>query len=87
MRIEPVPMDQTLTRAAVEAAAEQGASCEEIVSGAGHDAQMMGRTFPACMLFVPSRGGVSHSPLEFTSAHQLDIGVRTLANVLYKLAY
>ncbi|MBY8911283.1 allantoate deiminase [Bacillus sp. YC2] len=87
MRIEPVPMDQTLTRAAVEAAAEQGASCEEIISGAGHDAQMIGRTFPACMLFVPSRGGVSHSALEFTSAHQLDIGVRTLANLLYKLAY
>lgn len=39
------------------------------------------------MLFVPSRGGISHSPLEFTPAHQLETGVLTLANVLHKLAY
>ncbi|WFQ86601.1 allantoate deiminase [Bacillus velezensis] len=87
MRIEPVQMDHTLTRTAAQAAKEQGADPEKIVSGAGHDAQMLGRTFPACMLFVPSRGGISHSPLEFTPAHQLETGVLTLANVLHKLAY
>ncbi|MFJ1449300.1 allantoate deiminase [Bacillus velezensis] len=87
MRIEPVPMDKTLSAKALETAAENGISCEEMVSGAGHDAQMIGRSCPACMLFVPSRGGISHSPKEFTSARQLEIGVRTLTNLLYKLAY
>ncbi|MBT2626997.1 allantoate deiminase [Bacillus sp. ISL-32] len=87
MSIEPVPMDQTLKAAALQTAAENRISCEEIVSGAGHDAQMIGRRFPACMLFVPSQGGISHSPREFTSARQLDIGVRVLTNLLYKLAY
>ena len=35
-------------------------------SGAGHDAQMMARLGPMGMIFVPSLGGVSHSPLERT---------------------
>ncbi|MBU2658486.1 allantoate deiminase [Bacillus cabrialesii] len=87
MRIEPVPMDERLKAAALETAAENGISCEEMVSGAGHDAQMIGRRHPACMLFVPSRGGISHSPKEYTSARQLETGVRTLTDLLYKLAY
>lgn len=87
MQIEPVPMDERLKAAALETAAENGISCEEMVSGAGHDAQMIGRRYPACMLFVPSRGGISHSPKEYTSARQLEIGVRALTDLLYKLAY
>lgn len=87
MRIEPVPMDERLKAAAFETALENGFSCEEMVSGAGHDAQMIGRCYPACMLFVPSRGGISHSPKEYTSARQLEIGVRALTDLLYKLAY
>ncbi|MDU0156680.1 allantoate deiminase [Bacillus cabrialesii] len=87
MRIEPVPMDERLKAAALETAAENGISCEEMVSGAGHDAQMIGRRHPACMLFVPSRGGISHSPKEYTSARQLETGVRALTDLLYKLAY
>ncbi|MFP7232639.1 allantoate deiminase [Bacillus subtilis] len=87
MRIEPVPMDERLKAAALETAAENGISCEEMVSGAGHDAQMIGRRHPACMLFVPSRGGISHSPKEYTRARQLEIGVRALTDLLYKLAY
>ncbi|MCI4170808.1 M20/M25/M40 family metallo-hydrolase, partial [Bacillus spizizenii] len=67
MRLEPVPRDARLKAAAFETAAETGISCEEMVSGAGHDAQRFGRCYPACILFVPSRGGISHSPKEYTS--------------------
>lgn len=35
-------------------------------SGAGHDAQMMAQLVPMGMIFVPSVGGVSHSPKELT---------------------
>jgi N-carbamoyl-L-amino-acid hydrolase len=35
-------------------------------SGAGHDAQSMARLGPMGMIFVPSVGGVSHSPKELT---------------------
>jgi N-carbamoyl-L-amino-acid hydrolase len=36
-------------------------------SGAGHDAQMIAALCPMGMIFVPSVGGISHSPLERTS--------------------
>lgn len=36
-------------------------------SGAGHDAQMIAALCPMGMIFVPSIGGVSHSPLERTT--------------------
>lgn len=35
-------------------------------SGAGHDAQMMAQLSPMGMIFVPSIGGISHSPRELT---------------------
>jgi N-carbamoyl-L-amino-acid hydrolase len=35
-------------------------------SGAGNDAQSMARIMPMGMIFVPSGGGISHSPCEFT---------------------
>ena len=51
-------------------------------SGAGHDAQMMARLGPMGMIFVPSVGGVSHSPKELTSwddcANGADVLLRTV---------
>ena len=35
-------------------------------SGAGHDAMCIATLAPQGMIFVPSRGGVSHAPEEFT---------------------
>ncbi len=37
-----------------------------MTSGAGHGAQMIARIAPAAMIFVPSRGGISHNPREHT---------------------
>ncbi|HWL13858.1 MAG TPA: M20/M25/M40 family metallo-hydrolase, partial [Ureibacillus sp.] len=58
-----------------------------MVSGAGHDAQVFGHYLPTTMLFVPSKDGISHSPLEFTDSSQLEIGVSVLMEYLYELAY
>lgn len=64
----------------VEAAAQrQGFSCRRMVSGAGHDAQMMARICPTGMMFVPSRAGLSHCPQEFTGPEDLRRGVLTPA--------
>jgi N-carbamoyl-L-amino-acid hydrolase len=38
------------------------------------------------MLFVPSRNGISHNPLEFTEPAQLEAGARALAWSLVALA-
>ena len=52
---------------------------------AGHDALALQRRFPAVLLFVPSVGGVSHSPAEFTAAQDLETGLEALVAVLCRL--
>ena len=43
-------------------------------SGAGHDAQILAQHLPACMLFIPSIGGVSHDFIEDTSEADIVLG-------------
>ena len=51
----------------IEAAcAKLGLKHQRQPSGAGHDAQMMSLVGPMGMIFVPSVGGISHSPKELT---------------------
>jgi N-carbamoyl-L-amino-acid hydrolase len=49
-----------------EAARSLGLKTMRLPSGAGHDAQMMAKLGPMGMIFVPSGGGISHSPKELT---------------------
>ncbi len=49
------------------AASDLGLSSMKMPSGAGHDAQSMARLAPMGMIFVPSAGGISHSPKELTT--------------------
>jgi N-carbamoyl-L-amino-acid hydrolase len=49
----------------------RGHATRRMTSGAGHDAQMLARTCPAAMIFVPSVGGISHNPREHTDAEDL----------------
>jgi N-carbamoyl-L-amino-acid hydrolase len=55
-------------QAAIEGAAgELGLRSMRLPSGAGHDAQMAAKLGPMGMIFVPSVGGISHSPKELTA--------------------
>ena len=56
-----------------------------MTSGAGHDAQMMARVAPSAMIFVPSRGGISHNPAELTADADLIAGASVLLDVARKL--
>ena len=56
-------------------------------SGAGHDAQVMASRFPAGMLFIPSKNGVSHTPEEYTSPQQLETGFFVLKQALRTAAW
>jgi len=54
-------------QASIEAAAAKlGLKTRRLPSGAGHDAQVMAALGPMGMIFVPSVGGISHSPREFS---------------------
>lgn len=85
-RLPPTRMDPLTIAAIEEAAREVGARAIRLTSGAGHDAMVLGRHVAAGMVFVPSRGGVSHAPEEFTEARLCELGVAVLAGALKRLA-
>jgi N-carbamoyl-L-amino-acid hydrolase len=85
-RFEPVAFDPAVVDLVERTATRQGHTVLRLPSGAGHDAQMFARVCPTGMVFVPSRGGVSHNPAEFTAPHDLEAGARVLAEVLVELA-
>ena len=49
-----------------ESCKEREYSYKRLPSGAGHDALEIGQIIPTVMLFVPSKDGRSHCPVEFT---------------------
>jgi len=72
---------------------KHGASYTALPSGAWHDVGVLhdqqrddGSKIPIGMLFVPCRGGVSHSPHEYTSPEQLALGAEVLAEAMAELA-
>lgn len=84
-RFEPVQFDERIV-ATIEAAAQaRGLACRRMTSGAGHDAQMIARIAPTAMIFVPSKGGISHNPKEFTADDDLIAGANILLDVVRKL--
>jgi N-carbamoyl-L-amino-acid hydrolase len=71
----------------VEGAAQMlGYAHRRMISGAGHDAQIMARKYPVGMIFIPSRGGVSHSPAEYSSPEDLAAGANVLLQTVLELA-
>jgi len=71
----------------VEAIAENlGLSTKRLPSGAGHDAQIMAAVCPACMIFVPSVGGISHNVNEYTAPADLAAGANVLLRLMLELA-
>lgn len=81
----PAPTDQRIRSLIVESATQLGLTTKQMPSGAGHDAQDMARLGPVGMIFVPSVGGISHSPLEFSRPHEVVSGANVLLQTLLKL--
>lgn len=74
----PSPMSPEAIGAVEAACRASGRTWRRMVSGAGHDAHALAARVPAGMIFVPSTGGVSHSPLETTPDAHLVAGAQVL---------
>jgi hydantoinase/carbamoylase family amidase len=84
--LAPTPMDPQVVAAFEAAAAEQLVEPLRMWSGAGHDAMVIAPHAPTGMVFVPSVGGVSHSPREWTETADCELGARVLAGTIRQLA-
>jgi N-carbamoyl-L-amino-acid hydrolase len=77
---EPALTDHAIQSDIRAAARAVGYTALDLPSGAGHDAQEIAHLAPVGMIFVPSRGGISHSPREYSSPDDVANG----AEVLYR---
>ena len=59
-----------------------GLTRQRMPSGAGHDAQEIAHIAPMGMIFIPSVGGISHSPKEFSKAADITNGANVLLNAV-----
>ncbi|HXU39349.1 MAG TPA: Zn-dependent hydrolase [Blastocatellia bacterium] len=83
--IEPAPTNQRIRKLIDETAKSLGLSTKWMPSGAGHDAQEIARLGPVGMIFIPSVGGISHSPKEFSRPEDIANGANVLLHSLLKL--
>ncbi len=65
-RHSPSMMSDEIQQAYALACDDLGLTHIALTSGAGHDGQSLADMCPVGMIFVPSAGGASHSPREFT---------------------
>jgi allantoate deiminase len=83
----PVPIDAHMRALLWRAAKDSGINAAEMVSGAGHDAQILASRCRVGMLFVPSIGGRSHCPEEATKPEHVELGTKVLRRALELMAY
>ena len=82
---KPALMTKQIQSEIAASAESLGLTYKYMPSGAGHDAQDMALIAPAGMIFVPSVGGISHSPKEFTSASDMANGANVLMRTILSL--
>jgi len=77
---DPVHMSPDIQRIINTSASNLGLSTASIASAAGHDAQSFAPIIPTGMIFIPSIGGISHSPQEFSKWRDCVNGAKVLLN-------
>ena len=82
---KPALTDKMIQDIIVANAKAMGLTYKFMQSGAGHDAQEISVIAPVAMIFVPSVGGISHSPKEFTKAIDMANGANVLLHTILAL--
>ena len=84
--LEPVACSDSVIELLEKQADALGIPHERMPSGAGHDTQFMATITQAGMIFVPSVGGVSHAPDEWTHWTDVELGSNLLLQAALALA-
>ena len=84
--LTPDPNMLQVLKAVEQSAKQLKLSHKRMVSRAYHDSLFMAQLAPTGMIFIPCKNGWSHRPDEFSSASDIENGVKTLALTLAALA-
>ena len=83
--VKPALTNRNLQQIIEKSTKTIGLSTKYMQSGAGHDAQEIALICPIGMIFIPSVGGISHSPKEFTTAVDMANGANVLLQTILEL--
>jgi N-carbamoyl-L-amino-acid hydrolase len=81
----PVMFDERIVRQIRNACHRLRIPCQEMISGAGHDAMHIAQIARAGMIFVPSQGGRSHCPEEWTEFEHISQATAVLASTVAEI--
>lgn len=84
MRTPPVPIGEEMTGILNTVFDDMTINKEYLVSGAGHDAMMLGAHIPVAMIFARSKDGVSHNPAEWSTLTDCTISAHVLKQSIEK---
>ena len=84
--MKEVLMNESIKMLMENEATKVGISTRRMLSGAAHDAMVMGSICDVAMIFVPSRGGRSHVPEEWTDYEDIRKGTELLYRTVKNLA-
>ncbi len=85
--LAPVGLDLEIARTLEAESHKLGYRTTTMPSGAGHDAQTMQHLAPSGLIFVPSVGGISHAPKEYTPWPDVERGANLLLHGIMALAF
>lgn len=83
---KPVKLDDTICNIIDTVCQQHHIAAMRMISGAGHDAMYMAKKYPTAMIFIPSKGGISHHPDEYSEFDDILLASKILADSMAKLA-
>lgn len=85
-RVKPAKTDVKLQQQLAKSIEKQGIRPHSLISGAGHDAMNIAAVAPIGMLFVRSKDGISHNPLEYSSDDDIVLATNILYDTVVEIA-
>jgi N-carbamoyl-L-amino-acid hydrolase len=82
---KPALTDKIIQQHIAASAKALGFTTKTMQSGAGHDSQEIALIAPVGMIFIPSIGGISHSPKEFSKTTDIANGANVLLQTILQL--
>ncbi len=82
----PITFDTTLGALLRDKAAARQLGTRDMIAAAGHDSVLIAPLCPSAMLFVPSVGGITHNPREYSTKEQVARGAQVLLDAVMELA-
>jgi N-carbamoyl-L-amino-acid hydrolase len=82
----PVTFDPALGALLRDKAAARQLATRDMIAAAGHDSVLIAPLCPSAMLFVPSVGGITHNPREYSTKEQIARGAQVLLDAVIALA-